>query len=131
MDEMRAETGSAVILITHDLGVVAERCDRVAVMYAGQIVETALASEIFSRSAHPYTQALLACVPAIDAPIIPDVPLPFLAGQPPALTLAAMPPGCPFEPRCASRMSQCRAAAPLESVVGDSPTHRVRCFLNA
>ncbi len=91
----QAETGAAVILITHDLGVVAEVAHRVAVMYGGRIVETGPVEEIFKRPRHPYTVALLQSIPRIDASEARLDPIP---GQPPTPT--DLPPGCPFQPRC-------------------------------
>ncbi|MDQ4136214.1 MAG: ABC transporter ATP-binding protein [Pseudomonadota bacterium] len=92
----QAETGAAVILITHDLGVVAEVAHRVAVMYGGRIVETGPVEEIFKRPRHPYTVALLQSIPRIDTAEARLDPIP---GQPPTPT--DLPPGCPFQPRCA------------------------------
>ena len=92
----QAETGAAVILITHDLGVVAEVAHRVAVMYGGRIVETGPVEEIFKRPRHPYTVALLQSIPRIDTAEARLDPIP---GQPPTST--DLPPGCPFQPRCA------------------------------
>ena len=83
MRRLRREFDTAVMLITHDLGVVAETCDRVAVMYAGRVVETAPVTELFARPRHPYTRALLASVPRLDAE--PGGRLPSIAGQPPDL----------------------------------------------
>ena len=91
----QAETGAAVILITHDLGVVAEVAHRVAVMYGGRIVETGPVEEIFKRPRHPYTVALLQSIPRIDTT---DARLDPIPGQPPTPT--DLPPGCPFRPRC-------------------------------
>ncbi len=103
MDEMRRELKTAVLLITHDLGIVAERCDRVCVMYAGQVVETATADQLFASPKHPYTQALLASLPDVGRRA-DEGPLVFLPGQPPRLTEGSIPPGCPFAPRCQFRM---------------------------
>ena len=91
----QAETGAAVILITHDLGVVAETADRVAVMYGGRIVETGTVREIFAAPRHPYTVGLLQSLPRLDVVADRLVPIP---GQPP--TPARLPPGCAFRPRC-------------------------------
>ena len=124
MDELKAELGTAVVLITHDLGVVRERCDDVAVMYAGQIVEHASAEQLFTAPKHPYTQALLASLPDWRRPRT-EALLPSLPGQPPPLT--AIPPGCPFAPRCPQRFGPCSAVVPAETVLEDTRT--VRCLL--
>ena len=124
MDELKAELGTAVVLITHDLGVVRERCDDVAVMYAGQIVEYAPASELFASPKHPYTQSLLASLPDWRRPRT-DAPLPSLPGQPPSLT--AIPPGCPFAPRCPKRFEPCPTVVPANTVLENGRT--VRCLL--
>ncbi len=124
MDELKAEVGTAVVLITHDLGVVRERCDDVAVMYAGQIVEYAPASELFASPKHPYTQSLLASLPDWRRPRTSEL-LPSLPGQPPSLT--AIPPGCPFAPRCPKRFGPCPTVVPANTVLEAGRT--VRCLL--
>jgi peptide/nickel transport system ATP-binding protein len=104
---LRRDTGMALVLISHDLGVVAEACERVAVMYAGRIVEQAPIERLFAHPAHPYTRGLLGALPPIDGPrrrlsAIPGgVPEPW-----------AMPPGCPFAPRCGFHIPACDAAVP-------------------
>jgi peptide/nickel transport system ATP-binding protein len=98
----------AMILITHDLGVVAGRTDEVAVMYAGRVVERAPTPQLFSRMRMPYTEALLAALPKLDAP--PHAPLPAIAGRPPDATRPL--PGCSFAPRCRYADQQCRASKP-------------------
>jgi len=124
MDELKAELGTAIVLITHDLGVVRERCDDVAVMYAGQIVEHATAEQLFTAPKHPYTQALLASLPDWRRPRT-EALLPSLPGQPPPLT--AIPPGCPFAPRCPQRFEPCSTVVPAETVLEHART--VRCLL--
>ncbi|MCC7462644.1 MAG: ABC transporter ATP-binding protein [Gammaproteobacteria bacterium] len=119
--ELRARTGTAVVLVTHDLGVVAELADRIAVMYAGRFVEEAPADVLFSASRHPYTGALKRSIPRIDAPL-PER-MPSIPGNPP--NPAELPPGCAFAPRCALRIARCVAEVPPLRVVG--PTHRVAC----
>ncbi|GAB5374809.1 MAG: ABC transporter ATP-binding protein [Acuticoccus sp.] len=113
----QAETGAAVILITHDLGVVAEVADRVAVMYAGRIVESGPVGEIFANPRHPYTTALLESIPRVDAA---DRRLDPIPGQPPLP--GAFPSGCAFHPRCALGKGRARCAAddPALRAVGDS-----------
>lgn len=101
--ELRAELGTALVLITHDLGVVAGLCDRVLVMYAGRIVEAGAASDVFARPRHPYTAALLAASPRLDTPL--DVPLATIPGAPP--DARRRPSGCAFRPRCARAVEVC------------------------
>jgi oligopeptide/dipeptide ABC transporter ATP-binding protein len=108
MGELQRRRGTAIILITHDLGVVAGMSDRVHVMYAGRIVEAAAATDLFRAPAHPYTAGLLASVPRIDAAV--TLALASIPGQPP--DLAALPPGCAFAPRCGWRTARCEAAVP-------------------
>jgi oligopeptide/dipeptide ABC transporter ATP-binding protein len=102
------DRGLALVLVTHDLGVVAGIADRVAVMYAGRIVECAPVHELFSAPAHPYSAALLASVPRLDAPLARR--LAGIEGQPPRP--GENPPGCPFAPRCPAVLDQCRATRP-------------------
>ncbi len=113
LKELTRETQSALILITHDLGVVARYADRVAVMYAGRIVETAPARELYARPQHPYTRGLMASVPRLDGDA--GIPLVPIEGQPP--DLAALPPGCAFAPRCKHAEERCMAdRPPLEGI---------------
>lgn len=119
LKQLRQAHHMAMLFITHDFGVVARICDRVAVMYAGQIVETGPVREIFARPAHPYTRALLASVPATDR--APER-LPVIEGQPPSV--GHRPEGCPFHPRCAAMTEACRVA-PHETVF--RPDHTLRC----
>jgi oligopeptide/dipeptide ABC transporter ATP-binding protein len=122
MNEMQQRLGSAIVLITHDLGVVAETCKYVLVMYAGNLVEYGTAQQIFDAPKHPYTMGLLASLPRLDeknpARLIP------IDGQPP--NLLRIPSGCSFAPRCRYRMPACEAAVPLYDF-GDG--HVARCFL--
>jgi peptide/nickel transport system ATP-binding protein len=108
LQELRTEYGMALILITHDLGVVAEMADSVVVMYAGDVAEERPAAELFSRPAHPYSAGLLASVPRIDRNL--EALLPIEGAVPSPL---AMPPGCAFAPRCSSVRDDCNAAKPL------------------
>ncbi|CAM2974647.1 dipeptide ABC transporter ATP-binding protein [Skermania piniformis] len=101
-------TGAGIVLITHDLGVAATLADRIAVMYAGRIVETAPATELLAAPAMPYTVGLLDSLPRLDAP--PRTPLVPITGSPPAPH--ALPPGCPFAPRCPATDDACRSAEP-------------------
>ncbi len=107
LKDIQEESDIALIFITHDFGIVAKMCDRVAVMYAGKIVEMGDVRDIFNNPSHPYTEALLASVPKLEE----DVDrLYSIEGQPP--TLHDLPPGCPFAPRCQYRMDQCSEAYP-------------------
>ena len=103
LKEIQETTGAAIIFITHDLGIVARMCDRVAVMYAGRFVEQADCLTLFEHPAHPYTQALMRAVPDLDVDV---THLPSIEGQPPALD--DMPPGCAFAPRCEFATEKCQ-----------------------
>ncbi len=118
--EMRRQFNLSVLLITHDLAVVSEMADRVAVMYAGRIVEQASTTSLFSTPSHPYTQALLASVPGT----VPGVRLRTIAGNVPAL--GQLPAGCTFAPRCESRFEACEERPLLAPTTAN---HDVRCFL--
>ncbi|HEX6544610.1 MAG TPA: ABC transporter ATP-binding protein [Ktedonobacterales bacterium] len=122
MKGLATEFRTATLLITHDLGVVAGTCDRVCVMYAGRIVETAPTQTIFKQPAHPYTQALLAAVPQPQQRR--GERLAAIGGQPPVLT--NLPPGCPFAPRCRKAQPRCRQELPLLENVG--PNQKAACF---
>jgi oligopeptide transport system ATP-binding protein len=121
---LRKELGMAVILITHDLGVVAGVCERINVMYAGHIVESGTAEELFANPRHPYTLGLLRSVPRIDQPrrekLIP------IEGLPP--DLIDPPPGCPFAPRCAYAVERCLDENPELEPVG--PAHVAACWVD-
>lgn len=123
MTELRRETGTAILLITHDLGVVAETCDRVLVMYAGSIVEEAPVDELFRSPRHPYTRGLLASLPSLRGSRIRR--LPSIPGQPPVLT--DQPSGCAFSERCSEVMPECRHAEPERVAFADGTA--VRCHL--
>jgi peptide/nickel transport system ATP-binding protein len=105
--DIRRETGMGLILISHDIGVVGDLCDRIAVMYAGRIVETAATRDLLTRPRHPYTQGLLAALPTLDGPRRRLTPIP---GTVPAPT--AIPPGCAFAPRCPVAVSRCERELP-------------------
>ncbi|MGY1896043.1 ABC transporter ATP-binding protein [Nocardia gipuzkoensis] len=118
-------TGAGVIMITHDMGIAATLADRVAVMYAGRIVETATTTALFSAPRMPYTVGLLGSIPRMDGP--PRRPLIPIVGAPPAMH--ALPPGCSFAPRCPVAIDECRAAEPpLEPV---EPGHTAACIRTA
>jgi peptide/nickel transport system ATP-binding protein len=111
----------ALIFVTHDLGIVAKMCDRVAVMYAGRIVESGTTQEIFTQPRHPYTIALLNCLPILKGG---RGPLATIDGQPP--DLANLPPGCSFAPRCPLAQPQCRETSPALAEI--APGHTVACW---
>jgi peptide/nickel transport system ATP-binding protein len=120
LTDLRRRLGLAVVLITHNLGIVAETCDRVAVMYAGRIVEEGPVAEVFAAPRHPYTQALLSAVITLETEAPAAVP-----GAPP--DLAGPLPGCPFAPRCPLAMSVCHDVIPVLAGVG--PVHTAACHL--
>ena len=124
---LREETNAAVILVTHDLGVVADIADRIAVMYAGRIVEQGTLDEIFYDPQHPYTWGLLGSITRVDRPR-PER-LPAIAGLPPSL--ADRPEGCHFRPRCPHEFAKCSEVPPLEVRATDMPRHADRCWLSA
>ena len=106
---MRREVGMALVLISHDLGVVAGLADRILVMYAGRVVESAVAAELFRHAQHPYTAALLKCIPSLSGPRLER--LPTLAGQPPRPGEVLE--GCAFAPRCPRAAERCRVERPV------------------
>jgi oligopeptide/dipeptide ABC transporter ATP-binding protein len=115
---------TALLLITHNLGVVARYADRVNVMYAGRIVESASADTIYGAPRHPYTIGLLKSVPRLDRPVAEK--LAPIEGQPP--NPLALPSGCAFHPRCPFAIEKCRVAAPPLGSVGDS--HLAACWVD-
>ena len=121
LNAIQKKTGTSILFITHDLAVVAQMCDRVAVMYAGRIVETGPARAIFERPAHPYTEALLKSIPDVSKP---TDRLPSIKGSPPSIY--NRPPGCPFAPRCAYVMDKCREEFPPETQI--APSHTTCCW---
>jgi peptide/nickel transport system ATP-binding protein len=123
--ELKAETGMAMIFITHNLGVVASIADRVAVMYAGDLIEIAPVGALFERPTHPYTEALLSSIPRVDRNAGDLKPI---AGQVPPIT--AMPFGCRYADRCPLRVTRCAEMPPLVALGGD-PDHQVRCWVRA
>jgi peptide/nickel transport system ATP-binding protein len=125
MHRLQQEFGSAIIMITHDLGVVAEIADDVVVMYAGRIVERASVDAIYTRPHHPYTWGLLGSLPRLDADVERLVQIP---GQPPSLLNP--PRGCRFHPRCPYVMEVCRQRVPELRPVSDEPGHTQACFLD-
>jgi peptide/nickel transport system ATP-binding protein len=123
IDDLRRRLGMAVILVTHDLGVIAGHADRVAVMYAGRIVETAPTLPVFANPRHPYAEALLEALPE-KAALSSAGRLYNIPGQPPDLT--APPPGCRFAPRCRYVRESCEESEP--SLTSDGSSHSFRCF---
>jgi oligopeptide/dipeptide ABC transporter ATP-binding protein len=121
--DLRERAGMAVLIVTHDLGVVARLADRVAVMYAGRIVEEGATGEVLASPRHPYTSGLLASLPGAD----PGSRLRAIRGAVP--DLAALPDGCAFAPRCPDRFGECDARRP--DVTAVAPGHTVRCFLQS
>jgi oligopeptide/dipeptide ABC transporter ATP-binding protein len=127
LQDLNRERGLATILITHDLGVVAEVADRVLVMYAGRVVEEGVLDEIFYDPQHPYTWGLLGSLPRLDRPRPRRLPL--IAGAPPSLL--DLPQGCAFRPRCPHEFARCTQLPPLEARLEDAPGHCDRCWLGS
>ncbi|GAB3211564.1 dipeptide ABC transporter ATP-binding protein [Nocardia tengchongensis] len=115
-------TGAGVVFITHDMGIAATLADRVAVMYAGRIIETARTADLFNAPRMPYTVGLLGSIPRLDGPA--RMPLVPIVGAPPAMH--ALPPGCPFAPRCPVAVEDCQAAEP--PLQDTEPGHRAACI---
>jgi oligopeptide/dipeptide ABC transporter ATP-binding protein len=122
MKDLKHRVGTSILLITHDLGVVAEVCDRVCVMYAGNIVEVGEVKEIFAKPLHPYSQGLLASIPRMDDP---NKRLESIPGSVPNLIYP--PSGCRFHPRCAFAMEKCKTLRP--PMTREGPNHLVACWL--
>ena len=125
--DLQAQTGTAMIIITHDLGVVAEVADEIAVMYAGRIVEQAAVGELFANPQHPYTRGLLASIPRLDRDRSSG--LDPIAGRPPSLI--APPSGCAFHPRCPRAFDRCPAELPPLEPAAAGSEHLVACLLGA
>lgn len=121
LKELRKEMGMTIIFITHDMGVVANLCDRVNVMYGGWLMETASIIETFNNPMHPYTQALLSAIPSLDAEVDK---LHTIPGEPP--NLLNLPSGCPFQSRCEKAIEKCQTTIPLHKI---NPRHVVKCTL--
>jgi oligopeptide transport system ATP-binding protein len=123
LKKVNQESGTATILITHNLGVVAGMCERLMVMYAGRVVESGPTEDVFANPRHPYTRALLRSIPRLDAEA--HEPLPAIEGLPPDLT--DLPGGCAFHPRCAFRVARCVEETPALLPVGS--TQRAACWV--
>ena len=123
LKDIQQESGVALIFVTHNLGIVAKMCDRMAVMYAGKIVEQGSVRDLFRSARHPYTQALLGSMPKLGS----KEPLFAIPGQPP--NLARLPSGCAFHPRCAYAMPRCIEEEPADRSVGAE--WKARCWLTA
>jgi peptide/nickel transport system ATP-binding protein len=123
--ELNRELGASILLITHDLGVVAALCHRVVVMYAGEVVESGPAEQVLSAPLHPYTQSLLDAVPRLDRPPRPDRRLRVIEGQPP--DPRHHPAGCRFQPRCPYRIARCAEHPALEEIAAG---HRAACWVS-
>jgi oligopeptide/dipeptide ABC transporter ATP-binding protein len=119
---IKKEFGASIILVTHNLGIVAGMADRVAVMYAGRVVEYGTTDDVFYHTRHPYTEALLKAVPQLGNHDVSPI-----AGAPP--DLARLPAGCAFYDRCAYREEKCRETAPLLESVGEGTGHTARCWV--
>jgi peptide/nickel transport system ATP-binding protein len=125
LNELKSKLGMAVLLITHDMGVIAETAQRVMVMYAGKVVEEAPVKELFKEPLHPYTQGLLRSIPRIDTAAIQKKRLEAIPGVVPSLL--NLPKGCSFEPRCPHAKPVCKDQEPVLKEV--RPGHRVSCWL--
>ena len=126
MIKLQEDFGASILLITHDLGVVAEMADRVTVMYAGRIVESADVTPLFAEPQHPYTQGLMASVPQMGRPVAADKLLKTIPGVVPSLL--DLPPGCAFQDRCDRVFERCRSQEP--SLIDLRSNHWVRCWLH-
>jgi oligopeptide/dipeptide ABC transporter ATP-binding protein len=126
LEELNRERALATILITHDLGVVADVADRVLVMYAGRVVERGTLDEIFYDPQHPYTWGLMGSLTRLDRPR--PKRLPQIAGSPPSLL--DLPEGCSFRPRCPHEFAKCAQMPGLDARLPDAPDHRDRCWLS-
>ena len=127
MNELKEDFGAAIMLITHDLGVVAEMAQRVVVMYTGQVVEEAGVEELFDAPQHPYTVGLMTSIPNLNKPVPPDRILPTIQGVVPSLL--DLPSGCNFQNRCPRVMDRCRKEAPPLFELDRG--HLARCWLHA
>ena len=119
--QLQSERGMALVLVSHDLGVIAEQADEIAVMYAGRVVEQGTRDHVIAGAMHPYTRGLLASIPHVDGPRVDQLtPIP---GAPPNAVF--LPSGCPFHPRCALARPSCVERVP--DLLAIAPSHRVAC----
>jgi oligopeptide/dipeptide ABC transporter ATP-binding protein len=125
INALKDDFDTAILLITHDLGVVAEMARWVGVMYAGRIVEFADVGELFADPKHPYTLGLMASIPKLADPVPPDRMLPAIPGMVPSLL--NLPPGCTYRDRCPRAFSPCGKTAPPLFMLGNG--HTARCWL--
>ena len=122
LEELRSDTGMALLIVSHDLGVIARLADRAAVMYCGRIVETAPVDALLERPAHPYARALIDCMPTIDPDDL-EPPTPIAGSVP---LLGNLPGGCHFHPRCLRGSDRCRLEFPAPARIG--PDHAAACY---
>ncbi|MCU0869487.1 MAG: ABC transporter ATP-binding protein [Burkholderiales bacterium] len=122
LQDLRDRLGLAVIFITHDLGVVAQTCDRIAVMYAGRLCESGGKRDVLAAPLHPYTQGLIDCQPSSEGGV---GPMPTILGQPPVAS--RFPAGCRFHPRCGHATAQCEAGQPSMRMAAGADGHSVAC----
>ncbi len=123
LNELKSEFSTSIIMITHDLGVVAGSCDKVLVMYAGRTMEYGKVDDIFYTPSHPYTEGLLRAIPRLDAN---EEELPTIPGNPP--NLLKLPPGCPYQDRCHRVSERCKTDTPMLTTFGDD--RQRACFSN-
>jgi peptide/nickel transport system ATP-binding protein len=126
LQDLRRDHGTAVLFITHNLAVVATIADRIAVLYAGQVVETGRTAKLFANARHPYTEGLLASIPRHDRDATVVRAIPGVAAS-----LDSVPKGCRFAPRCPLKVDRCTAEMPRLVSLGDDPGHIVRCWVRA
>ncbi len=124
ISKLKSELNTSMLLITHDLGVVAEVCDHIAIMYAGEIIEYGTVEEIFTNPKHPYTQGLFASIPNLESDVDRLIPIEGLMPDP-----MNLPSGCKFHPRCTKCMDKCSANEPEVTILKDN--HNVRCYLHS
>jgi peptide/nickel transport system ATP-binding protein len=122
INDLKEKLNTAMLLITHDLGIVAETCDKVAIMYAGEIIESGTLEHIFDNVKHPYTKGLFGSIPSLEKNVHRLSPIKGLMPDP-----ANLPDGCPFHPRCPNVMAECSSEKPGNTEV--EPGHFVRCLL--
>ncbi len=122
MKELKQKYNMAMLMITHDLGIVADVCDEVSVMYAGRVVEHGTLEDVYERTAHPYTEGLFNSIPNIEARTHRLIPIRGLMPDP-----TALPSGCPFHPRCSYATEECKTREPVKTELSD--THYVYCIL--